>query len=200
MFEHSIQTLAPKHARATREFPEILTVAGEGGDAGIRDLTTTAQLHAGEIRAVKADGEESVVVDTNRSAVASERNFRDGVEAGKDRRDVGDQLRLRVEREAVAALSLHRQPPLADQRTPLPVASGKALENQSQALVRQIRAVDSASTSPLPSPAVLDRAFIRGGVLWVDLEEERKERVLERRVSSGKRPWAEADWPIQNRC
>lgn len=110
----------------------------------VGDFAAATKLEPREALAADRDQDQSVVVEADRFAIAAKRELRDRVEANEERRQEREEPGLGFEREAVPALAVHSEPPVADQRTLFPVAGAEEMENTGQTLVGKIGSVVSS--------------------------------------------------------
>lgn len=113
--ENGVHSFGSERARSTRKLLQALAVHGESFDSCVGELAARAELEAREIRTTLRDLDERVVLDARGSAIAFERELRHRVESREERRDEGNEILVRVERETVAALSFDLEPPPANE-------------------------------------------------------------------------------------
>lgn len=136
--EDGVDSSSAEGARAARELLQAPAIPADRRHADVGDLPAVPELKPGEIPAPDGDQHQRIVSDTDGFPIAFESKLRNRVESGEDGRDRGHEIGSRIEGDAVAALPLDDEPPPADERALLPVAGAEGLEDDRQALVRQI--------------------------------------------------------------
>lgn len=135
VLEECVNGVGAQSARAAGEFLQGSAIGSKSGNTHIRELESAGEFDAGEVPAADRDQNQGVVVDSGDFPVAPERELLHRVESSEERREKRENFILSIERQAVAALTLHPKPPLADQGAVLPVAGVKESENGGQAFV-----------------------------------------------------------------